>query len=228
MLLCAAAESSNSPKDRESPTVAPKQFEQEIQRFEFVDEVFPPQIGGVVFVGSSSFALWNTRVREDMSPLSIIPRGFGGSTMVDLLHYMDRIVLAYEPRAVVVYEGDNDIGYYHMSPERVRENFAAFVRNVHERAPDTRIYIVSIKPSLLRRISWPAQQAANRLLEGLCAADERLIYIDVATSMFDDSGDLREDLFIDDGLHMNAKGYELWRSIIRPILVQKELVYEER
>jgi lysophospholipase L1-like esterase len=227
ILVCSSVTSScDSSTVQQVPEPAPAVFEQEIQNFEFRDKVFPPKTQGILFVGSSSFWLWNAQVREDMSPLSIIPRGFGGSTMVDLLYYMDRIVLAYEPRAVVVYEGDNDIAHYDMSPGQVVDNFASFVEAVHERAPATRIYIVSIKPSFLRQQSWPIQLEANRLLEELCATDDRLMYIDVATPMFDQSGDLREGLFIDDGLHMNARGYELWRSIIRPILMRKEGAHE--
>ena len=44
--------------------------------------------GAIVLTGSSSFARWNT-MEADLAPLTVIPRGFGGSTMADLLHYVD-------------------------------------------------------------------------------------------------------------------------------------------
>ncbi len=202
-------------------------YDQVIGKFKFRDKVFPPAEGSIVFVGSSSFWLWNTRVNNDLSPLTIVPRGFGGSTMPDLLHFSDRIVIDYKPRAIVLYEGDNDIGYYGHSPEQVVENFQTFIDKVAAELPGTRIYIVSIKPSFLREKSWPVQDRANQLLEKLCEQNSLLTFIDTATPMFDSDGKLRKDLFIDDDLHMNKKGYELWTSIIKPILMKNEGKYEK-
>jgi hypothetical protein len=35
----------------------------------------------------------------------VIPRGFGGSYMHDALHYLDRVALAYKPRAILKPDG---------------------------------------------------------------------------------------------------------------------------
>jgi hypothetical protein len=50
---------------------------------------------------------------------------------------------------------------------------------------------------------------------------ERVQYIDVASAMFDTHGNLRVDLFVEDGLHPTRKCYALWTSIIKPVLLQR-------
>ena len=96
---------------------------------------------------ASSFRFWDTLV-SDMKPLDVINRGFGGSEFSDLDQYANRIVVAYRPRAVVVYEGDNDLAEgSSKTPEMVAGDFRKFVQTVHAALPDTWIYILAIKPS---------------------------------------------------------------------------------
>lgn len=195
---------------------APTRFEAEIERFEQADRENRPAPGGVLFVGSSSIRFWNT-LAEDFPNVRVLNRGFGGSQMTDLLHYMDRIVLPYRPRAIVVYEGDNDLASG-KTPERVAGDFREFVRRVHAAQPETRIAILSVKPSLLRWNLVDATRRTNALLEELAASDPRLTYIDVFTPMLNAEGTPRPELFVEDGLHMTPAGYELWESIVEPYL----------
>ena len=87
----------------------PAFFESEITAFEAADATSPPAPGGIVFVGSSSIRFWDT-LAEDMAPLPVVRRGFGGAHMEHVLHNARRIVIPYAPRAVVVFVGGNDIG----------------------------------------------------------------------------------------------------------------------
>ena len=87
----------------------PDYFEEEILAFEKADSAFFPESGKIVFVGSSSVRFWDSLV-EGMRPLPIIQRGFGGAHMEHVLHNLDRVVLPYAPRAVVVFVGVNDMG----------------------------------------------------------------------------------------------------------------------
>lgn len=113
------------------------------------DAASPPPANAIVFTGSSSIALWKT-VHEDMAPLTVISRGFGGSTMQDAVYWLDTLVLKHRLGAVVLYEGDNDIGHYEDTPEEVLEDFKTFVSRIHMKLPETRIHFLSIKPSILR------------------------------------------------------------------------------
>ena len=203
----------------------PKCFEKEIQQFEAADKERFPNQNAIVCAGSSSMRFWHKTIKEDLAPLSVIPRGFGGSNMNDLLYYADRIVLCYKPRAVVVYEGDND-AVQGIAPERVADTFGKFVKKVHKKLPKCRIYFLSIKPSIARWNLWPEMKEANRLIAAECEKDKRLTYVDVSRGMLDDEGNPRKDIFKKDNLHMNRTGYMLWRDTLMEVLLKTELRYE--
>lgn len=182
------------------------------------DKKRPPAKGGVVFVGSSSIRMWPTA--SSFRRLAILNRGLGGAHIDDIQRFVDRLVLAYEPKVVVFYAGENDIGAG-ATPGRVLRDYRTFVGQVHARLPQTRIVFLSIKPSVLLRRAWPRAREANRLVEEFCATDPRLRYVDVATPMLGPSGRPRRELFRDDGLHMNERGYELWTRIVAPVVEQE-------
>jgi lysophospholipase L1-like esterase len=164
---------------------------------------------------------WHKSIKEDLAPLTIIPRGFGGSTIHDANHYIDRVVIPYKPRAILLYEGDNDVaGGYNM--EEIVAKYREFVKRVHAALPEARIYVLSTKPSESRWKHWPATQQLNAELKKMCDGDPRLTFIDVATPMLDENGEVRKELFLGDKLHMNPEGYKLWTSVVRPVLMQKE------
>jgi lysophospholipase L1-like esterase len=203
------------------PSVWAQGWEPAIRDFEEQDKIHPPKPGSIVFAGSSSFRFWDT-LASDMKPLQVINRGFGGSEFSDLDQYATRIVVAYRPRAVVVYEGDNDLAEgSSKTPEMVAADFRKFVQIVHGALPGTWIYILSIKPSKLRWNQWPQMKAANKLMQDYAATQERVQYIDIATPMFEANGNLPRDLFKFDGLHPTAKLYAMWTAIIKPILLKR-------
>ena len=203
------------------PTVLAQGWEPAIRDFEEQDKLHPPKPGCIVFAGSSSFRFWNTLV-SDMKPLEVINRGFGGSEFSDLNLYAQRIVIAYRPSAVVVYEGDNDLAEgSSKTPEIVAADFRKFVQTVHSALPDTWIYVLAIKPSKLRWNQWPAMKAANKMMQDFAATQPRVQYIDIATPMFEANGNLPRDLFKPDGLHPTPKLYAMWTSIIKPILLER-------
>ena len=205
-----------------STAVAQSQnWESSIRKFEDDDKANPPKPGGIVFTGASSIRLWDTLVAE-MKPLDVINRGFGGSQYTDLNQYAKRIVLAYRPRAVVAYEGDNDLAAGSpKTPEMVASDAREFVKIVHSELPETWIYIMSIKPSYLRWNEWPKMKAANKLIQDFAKTQDRVQYIDVATPMFYAQDKPPRDLFVEDGLHPTAKCYALWTSIIKPVLLRQ-------
>ena len=134
---------------------AADEWESTIRKFEEADKIHPPKPGSIIFTGSSSIVRWNT-LAADMKPLEAVNRGFGGSEMSDVTHFAKRIVVAYRPRAVVLYSGDNDLAAGSpKTPESVANDFQEFVQIVHADLPDTWIYVISIKPSKLRWNQWP-------------------------------------------------------------------------
>ena len=201
----------------------PRRFEPEILQFEQQDRVNPPPEGAIVLTGSSSIARWHGKAKAALAPLTVIPRGFGGSVMHDLLHYLDRVALVYRPRAIVIYEGDNDTGADPPIPnEAILDDLRRIIARVHEKLPQTRIYVLSIKPSVLRRSRWPVAQQVNAGYREIAARDPLVYYVDVATPFLDSDGNVRTDIFVPDNLHLNDLGYEIWGATIRAALLPVE------
>ncbi|MFC6979219.1 GDSL-type esterase/lipase family protein [Microbulbifer taiwanensis] len=184
----------------------------------------PIEPGGVVVTGSSSIRMWHPRIRRDLGGIRVIPRGFGGSNMNDLLYYSDQLISRHRPRAVAIYEGDNDI-VQGIEPQQVVDKFLALADKLRKENPELRIYFISIKPSLARWSLWPKMQQTNRMIEKLCDEREHFFYIDVASALLEKSRP-RRDIFIADGLHLNEKGYELWSGAVAAVLERGESAFE--
>ncbi|MBN1291311.1 MAG: hypothetical protein JXB48_05670 [Candidatus Latescibacteria bacterium] len=195
----------------------PDRWEEIITQFETMDKEQSPPLDAILFVGSSSIRAWKT-LEEDMAPLTVINRGFGGSQFEDAIRYIDRIVVPYKPSMIVVYEGDNDIAN-DKSPERVFDDYKKFVSAVRESFSEVPIFFMSIKPSPLRWSMWDNMKKANELIKDYTAQNKKLEYLDVSSIMLDKEGNVRSELFLEDNLHMNAKGYALWTSFIKPRLI---------
>jgi hypothetical protein len=196
----------------------PLPWAKEMAEFAAVDAQHPTAPGGVVFVGSSSIRLWDLEKSfAGMDPMPL-NRGFGGSEMSDTVRNAELLVLKHKPRLVVVYAGDNDIANG-KTPEQVADDFAKFVEIVQRDLPDTRIAYIAIKPSIKRKNLADKMIAANTRIARLCDQGDHLIFIDVWRWMIaGGSGNPLGELFREDGLHLNDKGYELWTSLVRPVL----------
>jgi lysophospholipase L1-like esterase len=190
-------------------------WEKEIRAFEKRDRQQPPPEGAVLFVGSSSIRLWN--LSESFPGVATINRGFGGSQLVDSVQFAERIVIPYRPKLIVVYAGDNDIAAGKM-PTQVAGDFKQFVGKVRPALPETPIAFLSIKPSIKRWALIDRIRAANRLIEQYTADHDQLLYVDVFAPMLGPDGQPRKELFRDDGLHLNAAGYKLWATALKPVL----------
>lgn len=196
-------------------------LEDEVLAYEAQDRASPPPTGSVVVTGSSSIRLWTT-IATDLSPLGVIARGFGGSTAADLDFYLERLVLIYQPRAVVIYEGDNDIANGH-TPQQIADTMSSILARISARLPNARVYVISIKPSPLRWASWSQAAQANQLLAALCATDARYVYVNIVPVLLGSNGQPRPEYYQSDQLHLNAAGYAAWTSAVRPMLHAQQL-----
>lgn len=190
-------------------------WEKEIAAFEKQDGEKAPPRNAVLFVGSSSIRLWD--VARSFQGMDVINRGFGGSQVADAAHFAPRLVSKHQPRVVVFYAGDNDIAAGR-KPQQVLEDFQSFVRAVRKDLPQTRILFVSIKPSPRRWSLQDEMTRANALVEAFCKREHNLAYVDVVKPMLGADGKPRPELFVKDGLHLNADGYSLWTKLVQPHL----------
>ena len=205
----------------------PSPWEHSIRAFEARDRSRAPVQGSIVFVGSSSFALWSS-LEADMAPLPVVNRGFGGALIDDVVRYADRIVVPYHPAAVVLFAGTNDIsGAQPVSAAYVAERFDAFVAKVRLAVPEALIFYVAITPSRARCRRWPLAMEANRLIEARVSADVRLRFIDLSRFLVGGDGTPDPEFYRRDGLHPSKSGYRVWAREIAVALHQETALMQK-
>lgn len=190
-------------------------FEKELAAFEELDRTSPPPKGQVVFVGSSTMVDWNAGTY--FADLKIINRALWGSAVADTSRNVDRLILPYEPRVVVVYAGDNDLDGG-ATTEQVAVEFERLVKNVHAKLPQTRIVVIGIKPSPQRWLTIDRMRLANAMIRAICSRDDRVAFVDVDGPMMGWDERPRPELYRADGLHLSEQGYQLWTTLLRPFL----------
>lgn len=205
--------------------IDPTRWEEAMQRFDEQDRVSPPPENAIVLTGSSSIARWNEQSIAALAPLTVIPRGFGGSVMEDVLYHLDRVALRYSPRAILIYEGDNDTAFG-IAEETILDQFQAIVDRIHQELPETRIYVLSVKPSVLRVDVWDAAQRVSAGYREIADADPLVHYVDVATPFLWEDGSVMDDIFVEDNLHLNDMGNLIWGAAIRAALMPLEARHE--
>lgn len=196
-------------------------FAGEIAAFKKADSLMPPPQNAIVFTGSSSFRLWSN-LQQAFPNHTIINRGFGGSTLVDMLRYEEETIFAYNPKQVVIYCGENDLGSSDtVTANMVLQRFQKLFTDIRQRLPQTSIVFVSIKPSPSR---WRLKQKmveANSFIKKFLATKKKTAFVNVWNDMLDGEGKPNEALFREDKLHMTPEGYAIWQQKIEPKLVKK-------
>jgi len=200
----------------------PNRFGRDIESFAAWDSKNAVPADPILFVGSSSIRMWKTR--ESFPDLPVINRGFGGSHISDVIHFLDRIVLPYAPKLIVFYAGDNDVAGG-KKVARVFRDYRRFVHRVHNEFPDASIIFISIKPSGSRWSLWPEMKTANDLIEGFSGKDRRLFFADLATPLLDADGKPDDSLFRCDRLHLNDEGYKAWSKALRAVIEKVRNAY---
>jgi lysophospholipase L1-like esterase len=193
----------------------PHAFEGDIARFEKQDQEHPPKPGDIVFVGSSSFAMWN--LKKSFPDLDVVNRGFGGSQATDAAYFAKRLLAAHKPRLIVFYEGDNDLASG-KSPEEVFADTKSFVTIAHEMLPEAKILCLSVKPSPARWKLIDKVRQTNALTSDYASKQSFIQYVDMHPGLLGDDGQPKRELYRDDGLHLNDAGYAIWAARLRPLL----------
>ena len=191
-------------------------WQQEILAFAKQDAEKAPPASPIVFTGSSSIRMWKT-LADDFPGLSVMNRGFGGSEVFDSFNYAHLTVLQYLPKHIVMYAGGNDINAG-KTPQRVLADFKAFVARVHTALPECRISYISNAPNPKRWALIEQMRECSRLIEEFTQTDKRLQFINVYPHMLGPDGLPKPDIFLKDQLHMNEKGYAIWKEVVGPLL----------
>lgn len=168
----------------------------------------------IVFTGSSSIRIWEN-LFEIFKDSTIVNTGFGGSKASDLLYYIDELVINFNPKKVVIYEGDNDIN----SGQEINfiyKNILKIIERIKDKNDKIKIILISAKPSISR---WHLRDKYIRLNQKYKELANRSDFIEFADtwSAMIENGVLKKDIFIEDGLHLNEKGYEIWEKTLKKV-----------
>ena len=194
----------------------PLRFEEEVRLMKKkVDSLWDRSRPSLVFTGSSSIRMWED-LQGCFPEKQILNTGFGGSQASDLLFYLQPLVLEYRPAQVFIYEGDNDLAEG-KRPGQVLKTLEEIKEKIHQTLPGTPIVLISAKPSISRWKFRRKYRRFNRRLLRRTQRDADLLFADVWNPMIKDHR-LNESLFIADGLHMNASGYDIWERVLSPFV----------
>ncbi len=166
----------------------------------------------IVFTGSSSIRFWKD-IQERFPSQQVLNTGFGGSQFSDLALYLDELILDYRPVKVFIYEGDNDI-FAKKRPRNILKTAEDILGQLQQRSPGMEIVLISAKPSISRWKFRGKYRRLNRKLEKLAQETEGIDFVDVWFPMLD-KRKVKQDIFVEDGLHMNKKGYDIWYDAIK-------------
>lgn len=176
----------------------------------------------VVFMGDSITDGW--KLNEYFPNQPYVNRGISGQTTPQMLLRFRPDVINLKPKVVVILAGTNDIAS-NTGPttlETIEGNLASMVDLAH--ANGINVALASVMPisdynknasgnPIIRSLQRPPAQilALNAWIKNLCS-ERDLVYLDYFTAMADDKGFLKADI-ARDGLHPNAKGYELIKPL---------------
>lgn len=199
----------------------PARFQSEIDQYKTDTVNYSAVKNLVLFTGSSTVRMW-ADLKKDFPDRFVLNRGFGGSHMSDLLYYADTLILQYRPRMIFIYEGDNDLDSG-KTPDEILASARLLVEKIRGRLPGSAICFISAKPSIAR---WNLRESFcsfNRRLEAFTRAYPSVFYIDTWNHMIASDGKPETDLFLEDGLHMNRKGYDIWKVVLNDFLIKHSI-----
>jgi lysophospholipase L1-like esterase len=195
-------------------------YAEEIRAFKEKDSIAMPAKGQILLAGSSSFTLWKD-VQNYFPAYPILNRGFGGSSLTDLIYYAEEVIFKYEPKQIIIYCGENDFaGNDTLYPAQVAQRFFDLFAMIRARYKKVPIAYISMKPSPARQHLMPKFNVANVMIRNFLKKKKRTTYIDVYHKMLDKEGKPMREIFGPDNLHMNAKGYAIWKELIEPVLIK--------
>ena len=187
----------------------------------------PPAPGSVICIGSSHMELWKT-VAADLAPLRVHNHGVGGSKMSQAAElYIENLAIQFKPRAVILYEGSNDVAG-DVAPETILEHFKTLHTRLHSALPDARLYVLSIVPSPGKRFEKiDVIRKTNGLLRKECESQPWIKFIDITEPLIGADGVPIHACFIPGNIHMTPAGYEVWKTAIAPVILPIEKPFEK-
>ncbi len=196
---------------------APDRFAGQVAKLVAGDQANPPADGSILFIGSSIWRLWST-VEQDMAPLPVYNRAFGGSQTPDMLRHFDALVVPHKPRIIVYYCGSNDVNAGQPA-DAIAGRIHEFAARVGQSLPGTKMIFASINRSPDKEKRWDVVDAVNaRVRDSFTKEFAYLSYVELNTALFDAAGKARVELYLPDLLHFKPPAYVAFTEILKPVL----------
>lgn len=194
-------------------------FWEDVQTIKKYDQMYKPPVHPVLFVGSSSIRKWDD-CTQIFAKYNALNRGIGGAVINDITYYLNDVVFPYQPKQIVLYVGENDLPNDAVTPDTVLNRTIQLYKAIRAKLPTVPIVYISIKPSPSRDKFKEKAVASNALIKKFLAGEANTTFVDVYALMLTKEDKLRPELFVEDMLHMNAKGYAIWRKAVEPKLLK--------
>jgi lysophospholipase L1-like esterase len=191
-------------------------YREDVQVIKHYDNMYPQPKNPILFVGSSSIRLW-IDFNKKFGKYGAINRGIGGAVLKDIIYYTEDLIIRYAPRKIVLYVGENDLPSETTTPDSVLNRTVKLYDKIRAKLPAVPIVYIAMKPSPSRDKFQAKAMAANNLVRKFLEAQKNVTFLDIYTPMLKD-GKSRPELFLEDRLHMNEKGYEIWEKKLKKLL----------
>jgi lysophospholipase L1-like esterase len=195
-------------------------FWDDVQVIKQYDKIYDPPQNPILFIGSSSIRLWGNLERT-FAKYDALNRGIGGAEVNHIINYAEDIIFPYNPREIVMYIGENDLVVEGTTADSILTRTKRLFQIIRSKLPDIPIVYFSIKPSPSRDSYLEMARDANALIKNYIETQKNITYIDIFNPMLNKQGKPKPELFIDDMLHMNKKGYRIWRRKVKRHLIKK-------
>ena len=196
----------------------PNRFKDQVDQLAGKEYNFSTDKKLVVFTGSSSIRMWND-VQSYFPEYNVINNGFGGSHFSDLLYFYEQLIVKPAPTILFIYEGDNDVAN-NKKPRKILKEVKLLTEKLKADLPETKVIYISPKPSISRVHLKNTYIKFNSKLEKYCKKHDNIEFADVWYPMLDNKGNVYKDVFLEDGLHMNKKGYDIWGKVVGEFLIK--------
>lgn len=192
-----------------------ERWEKEIVKLEARNQSEQYPSDAILFLGSSSIRRWD-EIAVDMSPYRAIQRGYGGAKYSDVAVFAERLIHPHQYRALVMFVGNDVSGKpADHTPDQVEQLVRHIVAVSHAHQSDAPVLIIEVTPTEKRFEVWPKIREVNARLREIALTTPNTYFVATAGDYLDRDGNPRNELFVEDRLHLNRDGYQRWSTLIR-------------
>ncbi len=181
------------------------------------------QTGGVLIMGSSTMDYWSDW-QTDIGGRLGYNVGIGGTIVEDWLYAYDKLVKPFDPSVILVYLGGNNINNMGHTGAYAESLMEKLLSQMHADFPQAEIYYIysMAVPSCYKGGKFNYEY--GRFIEEMKTLVEKTEWLNGIDTFGDltRDGEAKKELYRNDGIHLNADGYDLFAQIINDAVFNKQ------